>query len=333
MAKRIQEEKNEFVAKSKSTAMNLPSHVPTSSSSAKSRIASKSPRILIAMEKPEGTRRRNSKSDAASSSQARLQDAYLGGLMDTATEKPVATKEESGDVDLSESETGSEEDVTGRPVAFPLRKLFQDTMPRLCFILANWHRILFMWKKSQPLAKDQTVRQEELRRLISSRLRHQKDRTHGAIHGTSERQRMHFKAKEMLQKVRQHKHGGSKTILERLHKDDDYRKSLSDIGWTEEQIIQYDEVALEDHSYMATPKNSQRENWFLSLNQEGVQGPMNQRPDFVEAKRKYKRLHDEHVKETSEGNTPIHSTQRTIQQRDQQFEGLEECDYQVFDPV
>ena len=34
----------------------------------------------------------------------------------------------------------------------------------------------------------------------------------------------------------------------------------------------------------------------------GVQGPLNQRPDFVEAKR----LHDVHVKETSEGNTPIH---------------------------
>ena len=41
---------------------------------------------------------------------------YLGELMDTATGKPVATKEESGDVDLSESETGSEEDVTARPV-------------------------------------------------------------------------------------------------------------------------------------------------------------------------------------------------------------------------
>ena len=56
-----------------------------------------------------------------------------------------------------------------------LRNLFQDTMSRLCFILANWHRVLFMWKKSQTLAKDQTVRQEELRRLISSRLRHQKE--------------------------------------------------------------------------------------------------------------------------------------------------------------
>ena len=55
--------------------------------------------------------------------------------------------------------------------------------------------------------------------------------------------------KEMLQKARQPKHGGYKTMLERWHKDDKYRMSLSDIGWTEEQIFQYDELALEDHSF------------------------------------------------------------------------------------
>ena len=60
----------------------------------------------MATGKPESRMRKNSKSDAASSSQARLKDAYLGGLMDTVTGKPVATKEVSGDVDLSESETG-----------------------------------------------------------------------------------------------------------------------------------------------------------------------------------------------------------------------------------
>ena len=58
----------------------------------------------------------NSESDATS--QARLKDAYLGGLMETPTVKLVATKEESWDVDLSESETGSEEDVTGKPAAY-----------------------------------------------------------------------------------------------------------------------------------------------------------------------------------------------------------------------
>ena len=73
--------------------------------------------VLTATGKPESRRRRNSKSDAVLSSQARLGDAYLGGLMDPATEEPVATKEESEDVDLSESETGSDEDVTWKPVA------------------------------------------------------------------------------------------------------------------------------------------------------------------------------------------------------------------------
>ena len=115
MAQTMQEQKR--AAKSKSTAMNQSSHVPTSSSSAKSLIASKSPGILIAVGKSEIRMRRNSKSDAASSSQAQLEDAYLGALMDTATGEPVATKEESGDVDLSESETESEEDLTGKPVA------------------------------------------------------------------------------------------------------------------------------------------------------------------------------------------------------------------------
>ena len=94
MAKRMQEQKGEerSVAKSKTIAMILSSHVPTSSSSAKSPIASKNPGILIAQGKPERRIRGNSKSDAASSSQARLKDASLGGLMDTATEKLGKTK-------------------------------------------------------------------------------------------------------------------------------------------------------------------------------------------------------------------------------------------------
>ena len=70
---------------------NLSSRVPTSSSSAKGPIASKRLGILIATGKPESRMRRNSKI-RRSSSQARLQDANLGGLLDTATGKPVATK-------------------------------------------------------------------------------------------------------------------------------------------------------------------------------------------------------------------------------------------------
>ena len=147
----------------------------------------------------------------------------------------------------------------------------------------------------------------------------------------SERQRMHYKAKDMLQKARQPKHGCYKTILERWHKDDKYRKSLSDIGWTEEQVIQYDERALEDHSYIATrgERDRNEKSWVLKLNKKGAQGPSNPRPDIVETKREMKRLHDEHVKETSEGNTPIHLVQRSRQRRSHQFEGLQEYNYKV----
>ena len=124
MAKRMQEQKEEeiIVAKSKSTAMNLSSTVPASSSSAKNPIfASRSPGKLIDSGKPGSRmRRRNSKSDAASSSQVKLQDAYLGGLMEKAAGKPVATDEKSRTVDLPESETWSyhEDEETGEPVTY-----------------------------------------------------------------------------------------------------------------------------------------------------------------------------------------------------------------------
>ena len=64
---RMQEQKGEeiSVAKSQFTAMNLSSHVPTSSSSAKSPIASKSLGILTDTGKLASRMRRNSKSDPA----------------------------------------------------------------------------------------------------------------------------------------------------------------------------------------------------------------------------------------------------------------------------
>ena len=53
-------------------------------------------------------------------------------------------------------------------------------------------------------------------------------------------------------KARKHQSGGYNNNLDRWHNDDKYRKSLSDIGWSEEQIIQWNEMALKDHSYVAT---------------------------------------------------------------------------------
>ena len=70
---------------------------------------------------------------------------------------------------------------------------------------------------------------------------------HGVRHGPSVRQIMYFKAHDMLRKARSNKNGNCKTILERWYKDDKFRKYLSDIEWAEEEIKQYDALALEDH--------------------------------------------------------------------------------------
>ena len=81
-----------IVAKSKPTAMNLTSTVSTSSSSVNHPIASKShgtPKASTG--KPNARARRNSKPDAVSSSQGRLKDAYLGGLMVEVAGKLAAT--------------------------------------------------------------------------------------------------------------------------------------------------------------------------------------------------------------------------------------------------
>ena len=62
----------------------------------------------------------------------------------------------------------------------------------------------------------------------------------------------------MLRRAKLPKNGSCETFLEKWYRDDMYRKSLSDKGWAEEKIRQYDALALEDHSYEATPEDKRR---------------------------------------------------------------------------
>ena len=120
MAKRMQEKEEErIVEKSRRTAMNLASTVSASSSSVKCPIASKSRGKLTASGKSESRMRRNSKPDAASNSQVKLQDAYLGGLLDRVAGKLVATEENQVLWEFFESESWSnhEDEVKGKPAA------------------------------------------------------------------------------------------------------------------------------------------------------------------------------------------------------------------------
>ena len=95
-----------------------------------------------------------------------------------------------------------------------------------------------------------------------------------------------------FKKARQGKHGCHPTTLSRLYADESYRKSLSDIGWREHHIMLYDTMAVEKHIYVATraERIQNSKNWILTINAEGPQQPLNQRPDFAQAKRECKRL-------------------------------------------
>ena len=100
MAKRIQDQREEerVVSKSRPAAMNLSSFIATSSSTASSPIASKSPGMPIASGKPDSRMSiKPSTFNAASTSQVRLKDAYLGGLMEKQRGDPSHQEEEDSE--------------------------------------------------------------------------------------------------------------------------------------------------------------------------------------------------------------------------------------------
>ena len=72
------------------------------------------------------------------------------------------------------------------------------------------------------------------------------------------------------------------SIRDRFLKYPIYRRSQIDIERTEEHCAHPDEIAAEDHSYIATAAEGARhENtWVLVLHSSGPNGPMNQGEDY-----------------------------------------------------
>ena len=111
MAKRSRNQKEEerVVSKSRPAVMSMSCYfIATSSSAASSPIASESPAMPIAPGKPDSRMSIEPNSfDAASTSQVRLKDASLGGLMERQRWNPShQEKEDSEDSDNPEAETG-----------------------------------------------------------------------------------------------------------------------------------------------------------------------------------------------------------------------------------
>ena len=87
-----------------------------------------------------------------------------------------------------------------------LRKLFQKAVPRLQYLLGYRYNLLLLWMKYEIFAETNRVPAEQLRRHLNPWpfffFKKKKKGSRGAKHGLSERQRMYYKAKEMLHKAR-----------------------------------------------------------------------------------------------------------------------------------
>ena len=116
----------------------------------------------------------------------------------------------------------------------------------------------------------------------------EKNPTHGGRHGPTMRQHMHNKAHEMLNKAQKHKY---QTLLGKWYDDDKIP-----------QVFVYNLLE-------------------LSKNAEGVQGPLNQRSVFKDAKQTSKRLYHDYTVITG---PPEH---QVPPMRDQQFEGHDENEF------
>ena len=141
------------------------------------------------------------------------------------------------------------------------------------------------------------------------------------------------KAKQMLKKARQGKHGNHPTILSRWYEQEGYRKSLAEHNIGEKKVMFFDRIALERHDHTATKAErlQNAKHWIFRLNADGPHNhkPLRQRPEFAVALKQCLEIQDAHLAETRQSLRPIRPEHQQRQREDQQFEGGENFAYYV----
>ena len=158
-----------------------------------------------------------------------------------------------------------------------------------------------------------------------------KNSSRGRKHGVSERQVMFHKAKQMLKKARQGKHGNHPTIFLRWYEQQGYRKSLAEHNIGEREVMLFDRIALERHDFSDTKAErlQNAKHWILRLNADLPQKPLRQRPEFDVASKQCLKMQDAHLAETRQSLGPIRPEHQQRQREDQQFGGGENFGYYV----
>ena len=142
---------------------------------------------------------------------------------------------------------------------------------------------------------------------------------------------MIYRAKQMLEKARQSKHGSHPAVLSRWYNQEEYRKSLAEHNIGEKEVMLFDRIALERHEYTATKAEQLRnaKHWILRLRADGPQKPLRQRPEFALALKQCLKMQDSRLAETLQSHRPICPEHQQRQREDEQSEGGETFDYCV----
>ena len=95
-------------------------------------------------------------------------------------------------------------------------------------------------------------------------------------------------------------------IHDRFLRDQVCRESQLAIGWSEQQCIEMDELAKQNHTYHLSTEEFKRYQgqWYLTLNKSGENAPVRIRPDFRAAVSLKNRLHRESGEQVAEPVSP-----------------------------
>ena len=154
--------------------------------------------------------------------------------------------------------------------------------------------------------------------------------SHGARHGKSE-QREYHQAKQCLSKARKK----IDSIFQCFQQCETYKNSQMRRGWDEDLCKRSDRVAQEDHSYIATWEERQRyeKGWKLCWETQGPVGPMQSRPDYPEAVRRFREIIREAEEVGYDINPAIRPRLQVRQRPGQQFQYSGKPDAWTVDPV
>ena len=138
---------------------------------------------------------------------------------------------------------------------------------------------------------------------------------------------MFFKAKQMLKKARQSKHGSHPTILSRWYEQRLPKVIGGSQHWRKRKLcFSIASLLKDDTTATKVDRLQNAKHWILRLNADGPQKPLRQRPEFAAALKQCLRMQDDHLTETKQSLRLIRPEHQPRQQEDQQFEGGENFD-------